>query len=501
MTAQQQILLGQGGGSAAIPDITFVKAEAMTGASYTITGIATDDLVIVAAASNNTTPAAPTGFNLGNNGGTSPGRMWSWLFSSGTSLTVNGLSTATGTSAVNYIAMVFRYVSKDIPFTVTSSATGSGTSITPPAVSAVLSNQACVVLGMLDDDNVADFSALNPPFNFTLAAAKDSGNDGNDVLGSTVMGAYRILTFSGTITPGSFTFSTGNDSWIGYTLLLGPKNGIGGATTVSSQAAFTGSGANSWTVPSGVKSVSAVLVGGGGGGAGSRGDRGEGNTGGAGGGLAYGSFVVIPGETLTINVGSGGSPGGSDSDGGSGGTSSIVRGGTTLMSASGGSGGVSRSTNSTSGGTPSWSSSITSSGGGNGGSGGGASDNNSGGGGGGAGGYSGNGGAGGNAGSGTAGSGGGGGGGGATNSGGGYSGGGVGILGAGSNGTAGALNANGGGGSGGNAGTQTVGGSYGGGGGSRDDDSSGSGVAGASGAARLIWGAGRAYPSTNVGNV
>lgn len=510
MTAQQQILLG-GVTSAApsIPDISFVKSEAMpngTG-SHTITGIQTDDLVIVAAVAANLSPAIPTGFNIGFQATAlaNPGRNWSYLFATGTSMTVSGLSAVTtGFSAVNYICTVFRNVSKDIPFTVNNTATGTSATITPPAASAIFSNQVAVLLGMLDNDNVADTSSLAAPAGYTLTAKKDTGTDGVNLGasgGSTVMSAYKILTASGTETPGSFTSTIGNDAWAGYTLLLGPANQIGGATTVSSQTVFTTTGANSWTVPANVRSVSAVVVGGGGGGAGSRGDRGEGNTGGAGGALAYGSFVVIPGETLTVNVATAGAAGGNDANGGTGGTSSIVRSNLTLLSATGGGAGQTRATAATTGGLPSWGFGLTVTGGGNGGAGGGATDNNTGGGGGGAGGYSGNGGAGGNAAAGTSVTGGGGGGAGATNSGQGYSGGGTGLLGAGTSGTAGALNANGGGGSSGAAGTQTAGGIPGGGGGARDDDSAGSGCAGARGEVRIIWGAGRAYPSTNTGNV
>jgi hypothetical protein len=67
-------------------------------------------------------------------------------------------------------------------------------------------------------------------------------------------------------------------------------------------------------------------------------------------------------------------------------------------------------------------------------------------------------------------------------------GGGVGILGQGANGSA-----NGGGGSGGSNGG-SIGGAYGGGGGTDGNN-------GGTGAVRIIWGAGRSFPSTNTGNV
>ena len=512
MTAQQMLLGSVTSTAAAIPDIAFVKSEAMpngTG-SHTITGIQADDLVIVAAVAANLSPAIPTGFNIGFQATAlaNPGRNWSYLFATGTSMTVSGLSAVTsGFSAASYICTVFRNVSTNIPFTVNNTATGTSATITPPAASAIFSNQVAVLLGMLDNDNVADTSSLAAPAGYTLTAARDSGTDGVNLGatgGATVMSAYKILTASGTETPGGFTSTIGNDAWAGYTLLLGPANQIGGATTVSSQTVFTTTGANSWTVPANVRSVSAVVVGGGGGGAGSDGDNNEGNSGGGGGALAYGSFVVIPGETLTVNVGAGGT----STNGGigtTGGTSSIVRSSLTgaipLLSAAGGVRGLEKVTTSSAGGTPLWGFGVTVTGGGNGGASGAPTGNDTGSGGGGAGGYSGNGGAGGGTGAGTSVIGGGGGGGGATNSGQGYSGGGTGLLGAATSGPAGALNANGGGGSSGAAGTQTAGGIPGGGGGARDDDSAGSGCAGARGEVRIIWGAGRAYPSTNTANV
>lgn len=204
--------------------------------------------------------------------------------------------------------------------------------------------------------------------------------------------------------------------------------------------------------------------------------------------MAYGSFPVTVGERIYIIVGAGGTAGGTDANGGPGGRSFISGSGGNYLVATGGAAGQTRSTANTTGGV---SSGQYRENGGSGGAGGGASDNNSGGGGGGAGGYTGNGGAGGNntatSGVGGNGTGGGGGGGGATNSGAGYGGGGVGFPNSGSNGTGGALNAVGTGGSGGANGTVSAGGLYGGGGGARDDDSAGSGGAGAQGVGYIAY--------------
>ena len=274
------------------------------------------------------------------------------------------------------------------------------------------------------------------------------------------------------------------------------------------QEVFTTNG--TFVVPTGITQISAIVVGGGGGG-GDATDDDEPGSGGAGGGLSYGTFTVTPGESLTVTVGTGGNRG---EQGGTGGTTSISRGATTLLSGGGGSGGSSTDGGSAGGGNGGSSGGTERDGGGSGGDGGSTSDSSTGnGGGGGAGGYSGNGGAGADRGTtnATAGAGGGGGGGGSgagTSSGGG--GGGVGLRGEGNNGAA-ASGATGGGagsdsssvtgsvstdGSNGTTANGGAGGTYGGGGsGGRGNDDGGNG---ANGAARIIYGPGRSFPSTNT---
>jgi hypothetical protein len=252
------------------------------------------------------------------------------------------------------------------------------------------------------------------------------------------------------------------------------EGACGGGGSPVGQEVFISSG--SFVVPTGVTSVSAVCVG-----------AGAGQTSGAGrgGDLRYiTALAVTPGESLTVEIG------------GTSGTR-IRRSTTDLLVAANGSG---------TSGTEGTSSSIGGAiGGGNGGV---AGGGGVGAGGGGAGGYSGNGGTGGNRTStGVNGSGGGGGGGGGGDSGNssrgnGAGGGGVGLLGAGpsGNGGVGAAWGNGGGGgsggangyAGGDVANEGIGGAYGGGAG---DETS---PTGGPGACRIIWGAGRAYPSTNT---
>ena len=105
-------------------------------------------------------------------------------------------------------------------------------------------------------------------------------------------------------------------------------------------------GTYTFTVPAGVTEVSAVCIGGGGGGGGNNGVSGPGASGGGAGGLAYGTFTVTPGESLTVIVGAGGSAGTGSSSGGSGNMSTIRRSASQLLFAMGGNGGLSNSTNS-----------------------------------------------------------------------------------------------------------------------------------------------------------
>ena len=239
----------------------------------------------------------------------------------------------------------------------------------------------------------------------------------------------------------------------------------GGASAAPpGQQAFTTAGTFSWVAPAGVTSVCVVTVGGGGGG-------------GGGGGLMYRNDIpVIPGTSYTVTVGAGGTANSSAGtpDGGTGGTSSFA-GAALPVQASGGS--------ATTGGLRGYTGAGT--GGGTGGSAPGGYN------GGGAAGYSGNGGNTFIAGF-TAGAGGGG-------AGGAWpyiAGGGVGLLGEGASGTSGGQ-----GGSGGASGIEYGVGALYGGGGSGYDNNINVGRAGGGGAVRIIWGAGRAFPSTNTGNL
>jgi len=103
-----------------------------------------------------------------------------------------------------------------------------------------------------------------------------------------------------------------------------------------------------YTVPPNVTSVRIECWGGGGGGGGAAGGS-LNSTGKGGGGGAYAridSLPVVPGEALTITVGSGGT-GANGANGGAGGNSSVTYNGTTVVSAAGGGGGSTATGNNT----------------------------------------------------------------------------------------------------------------------------------------------------------
>jgi hypothetical protein len=127
---------------------------------------------------------------------------------------------------------------------------------------------------------------------------------------------------------GNNGFGSGGDGGDGavrfvYGSFSYPSNAPSSATT---QATFNTPTTTTWTVPSGVTSVSAVVVGGGGGGGDNDPDKDdEGGGGGGGGGLAYGSWSVTAGDVYTVVVGSGGNGGSGDGDDGQSGTDSYIR--------------------------------------------------------------------------------------------------------------------------------------------------------------------------------
>lgn len=293
-------------------------------------------------------------------------------------------------------------------------------------------------------------------------------------------------------TDGTSTPSSGTISFFDFVgAFIGePNPKVFGVPVVAGQQAYTTPGTYTFTAPAGVTSVCVVCIGGGGGGMYyqySSSYYTYAMNGGSGGGLGWKNNIpVVPGNTYTVRVGAGGSQGPYSYGSSAGGSSYFIN----TSTVAGYGGGYGRYAQSRPGG------SFVGDGGGNGGA---VTQQYSSGygpcGGGGAGGYSGSGGSTNNRYS-YAGSGGGG--------GGGYvgsnyysnGGGGVGIYGQGSSGSA-----NGYGGSGGSNASGRTGGAYGGGGGGSSSVYRGYAGNGGGGAVRIIWGTGRAFPSTNTADV
>jgi hypothetical protein len=136
------------------------------------------------------------------------------------------------------------------------------------------------------------------------------------------------------------TSSLPTGEWNGATTAAGGYIYTIGGTSFTGQI-FTSQGTATYTVPSGVTSVTVKAWGGGGGGGGG-GSTGIGGTGG-GGGYATSTYTVTPGNTLTVYVGGGGSGGAYSSNagggGGGGGYSSVYANSTPIVIAAGGGGG------------------------------------------------------------------------------------------------------------------------------------------------------------------
>ena len=105
---------------------------------------------------------------------------------------------------------------------------------------------------------------------------------------------------------------------------------------------FTTIGVHTWTVPDGVFSINAVVIGGGGGGGGNQGFSGPGSSGGGGGGLAWGNGLSVEaGDQFTVRVGSYGVAGRTTGSGTDGQSSYITRTGDNAgLTANGGGGGA-----------------------------------------------------------------------------------------------------------------------------------------------------------------
>jgi len=184
----------------------------------------------------------------------------------------------------------------------------------------------------------------------------------NNALSTPAMGTQVFTRFAGTgaISGTTLTISastsgqlsvgsiiTGTGVTAGTTITaFGTGTGTTGTYTVSASQTVAStaitSGTATFTIPTGVSSLKATVVGGGGGGGGSSPD----DAGGGGGGGYASKYLtgITPGSTISVTIGAGGTAGTANSSsgtGGTGGTSSISSGTQTIstVSATGGAGG------------------------------------------------------------------------------------------------------------------------------------------------------------------
>jgi hypothetical protein len=195
----------------------------------------------------------------------------------------------------------------------------------PGGGSATVPDAPTITRAILTNTTAASISFVAPAY-----------NGGNPVKSYTAVSTPGSL--SGTVSQsgsGSVTVS-GLTSGTAYTFVVYATNDIGNSANSASSgnansefgyATFTVAGANTWTVPANVTSVSIVMVGGGGAGGDNYG------AGGGGGALTYiNNLSVVPGNTYSLSVGASGS-----SSSRTGGTSWFSN--STFLYAGGGSGG------------------------------------------------------------------------------------------------------------------------------------------------------------------
>jgi hypothetical protein len=145
----------------------------------------------------------------------------------------------------------------------------------------------------------------------------------------TTTGASSPIAISGLTDGNTYTAKVFATNAFG----AGPLSAASNSATIVSggQQAYTTAGTYSWVAPSGVTSVSVVMVGGGGG------ANSDGGNGGGGGALGYkNNLTVTPGSSYSVVVGAGGiGTNGAGTVGGSGGTSSFQVGGDTYTAGGG----------------------------------------------------------------------------------------------------------------------------------------------------------------------
>ena len=159
----------------------------------------------------------------------------------------------------------------------------------------------------------------------------------NDLIQKSQTTGARIDAWSSTSNLSSAVWGQGTAVAGGYIYSVG---GVGSGTTTTTT--YNTAGSNTYTVPTGITSLTIKAWGAGGGGGSGSGSTGVGGDGG-GGGYAKAVISVTPGESLTVKVGTAGAKATANSRGGNGGgASSVQRSSTYLVEAAGGGGGGGR---------------------------------------------------------------------------------------------------------------------------------------------------------------
>ena len=293
-------------------------------------------------------------------------------FSTTASVNTSGIITATGgfsigiqsggtnittgvITAINFIGSgnTFSYNSttKVVDVTISGSSVSGGSSV---SISSNTTNQAQYISYAISFGNTTGFGATT-----LLVYNPSSGNLGIGttnptsklyvqgdayVSGVTTVGFLTATNaYVGVATVGFITatnvYVSGVSTFVGNSYFsnsigIGTTNpasslSVNGSTVIGTQilnmtglsSTFTTAGSNTFTVPTGVTKISAVLIGGGGAGGGGGGSGG--GQGGGGGGLRYiNDFPVSAGQVFSVIVGAGGA--GGVGNGGNGGDSQIV---------------------------------------------------------------------------------------------------------------------------------------------------------------------------------
>jgi hypothetical protein len=171
---------------------------------------------------------------------------------------------------------------------------GAGVSITPPPTVPGAPTISTATATGATSATVAFTAPLNNG-GATITSYTATSSPGN-ITGTLTQAGSGTITVSGLTASTSYTFTVTATNNIGTGSASAASNSITTNAPPTGQVAFTTAGTYSWVAPGGITSVCAVVVGAGGGGTGSAG----------GGGLGWkNNITVVPGQSYTVVVGAG----------------------------------------------------------------------------------------------------------------------------------------------------------------------------------------------------